>query len=100
VLAANRQKTTVSLLRRGQVFGDQALLNNERRSTAVAPTTNTTLLVVNKEVGLAMSMGSVELVSRLCAVPALPMLRPSHPSCAVYLRKLSLTLLSTYTLGS
>jgi hypothetical protein len=33
------------------VFGDQALLNNERRSTAVAPTANTTLLAVNKEVG-------------------------------------------------
>jgi hypothetical protein len=51
VLLTHRQKTTVSLLRRGQVFGDQALLNNERRSTSVAPTANTTLLVVNKEVG-------------------------------------------------
>jgi CRP-like cAMP-binding protein len=57
VLLTHRQKTTVSLLRRGQVFGDQALLNNERRSTAVAPTTNTTLLAVNKEVSASTFLG-------------------------------------------
>jgi hypothetical protein len=45
-----RPKSIVSVLRRGDAFGDQAIINGEPHGTAASPATNVTLLVVTREV--------------------------------------------------
>lgn len=47
-----RPKAVVSVLRRGDAFGDQAILAGEAHSVAAVPRSNTTLLVVDREVSL------------------------------------------------
>jgi hypothetical protein len=41
----------VSVLRKGDTFGDQAIINKARHSTAASPGSNASLLVVSQEVG-------------------------------------------------
>lgn len=41
----------MSVLRRGDAVGDQAIINGEPHGTAASPSTNVTLLVVTKQVG-------------------------------------------------
>eukprot|EP00195_Chlamydomonas_chlamydogama_P007490 CAMPEP_0202906884 /NCGR_PEP_ID=MMETSP1392-20130828/40599_1 /ASSEMBLY_ACC=CAM_ASM_000868 /TAXON_ID=225041 /ORGANISM="Chlamydomonas chlamydogama, Strain SAG 11-48b" /LENGTH=944 /DNA_ID=CAMNT_0049595565 /DNA_START=401 /DNA_END=3235 /DNA_ORIENTATION=+ len=43
-----REKTLIATLKKGQSFGDQAILNNEVRSDCVTPTNNCTFLTVDR----------------------------------------------------
>lgn len=45
-----RPKSIVSVLRKGDTFGDQAIINQARHSTAASPGSNASLLVVSQEV--------------------------------------------------
>lgn len=46
----DRPKSIVSVLRRGDAFGDQAIVNREPHGAAASPSTNATLLVVSRQV--------------------------------------------------
>jgi hypothetical protein len=47
---ACRPKSIVSVLRKGDTFGDQAIINRARHSTVASPGSNASLLVVSQEV--------------------------------------------------
>ncbi|KAF6256147.1 hypothetical protein COO60DRAFT_1640983 [Scenedesmus sp. NREL 46B-D3] len=46
---SSRPKSIVSVLRKGDTFGDQAIINKARHSTAASPGSNASLLVVSQE---------------------------------------------------
>ncbi|WIA14585.1 hypothetical protein OEZ85_003100 [Tetradesmus obliquus] len=46
---SSRPKSIVSVLRKGDTFGDQAIINQARHSTAASPGSNASLLVVSQE---------------------------------------------------
>lgn len=45
-----RPKSIVSVLRRGDAFGDQAIINGQPHGSAASPATNVTLLVISRQV--------------------------------------------------